>query len=341
MTENVTLSDVARAAGVSLATASRAVNGNIGRGSRSADHKRIAKIAADLGYVPDAAAQAIARGRSSILGLLVSDISDLAVTNTLYDVVASAADAHDLSPSMTSAGGNPDAVVARVRDMHRQRARSLVVAAVDGHDLTRVPGLRTALDAFERGGGRVCTLGFAIEGISSVTVDERGGSHTLATLLQGVGYRRAAVIAGSSTDPTHMARRRGLLDGFAAGGHPVAPALVVDGTDEYSATRRLLDPAATRPDVIVCVSPLETARVLAAVHDHGLSMPADVALAVCGDAPAATRGLNLARVSTPWNELAKKAVEFALLPTLGYPVKHCMEVPPNPVLGSSAPFRAA
>jgi LacI family transcriptional regulator len=279
VTDNVTLSDVARAAGVSLATASRAVNGNAGRGGRSPDHRRVAQIAADLGYVPDASAQAVARGRTSVLGLVVSDITDLAITNTLYDVVATAAETNGLSPSMASAGGRADQLVARVRDMHRQRARSLVVAAVDGHDLGQVPGLRTALDAFARSGGNACTLGFAVEGTSSVTIDETGGARSLATMLFAAGYRRPAVVTGSDADSVHQARLRGLLTGFAENSHAVRPELVLGQVDAYAATRRALTQAETRPDVVVCVSPLETTRVADAVLDEGLLVATDLGAA--------------------------------------------------------------
>lgn len=306
MSANVTLSDVARAAGVSLATASRAVNGNIGRGGRSTDHQRIAKIAAELGYVPDASAQAIARGRTSLFALVVSDMSDPAITNTLYDLVAAAADANGLTPSMSSAAGSADLLVTRVKDMHRQRARGLVVAAVNEHDPSRVPGLRTALDAFSRSGGSACTLGFTVDGTSSVTFDEEGGARTLASLIVSAGYRRPGIVCGSSTDPVHVARRRGLLAGFADGGHPVPAALVVGDVDEYTATRDMLAVPSSRPDVIVCVSPLETPRVVDAVLDSGLATPGDVAMAVCGDTATSTQTLALTRMTAPWSDAAEK-----------------------------------
>lgn len=335
MTENVTLSDVARAAGVSLATASRAVNGNLGRGGRSADHKRIAKIAAELGYVPDAGAQAIARGRSTVLGLVVSDISDLALTNTLYDVVSTTADANGLSPSMTSAAGAPELLAARVRDMHRQRARSLVVAAVDGHNASAAPGLRAALDAFTRSGGTAATLGFAVNGTSSVTIDEEGGARSVAAMLHSVGYRRPVLIHGSSSDPIHDARRRGFVAEFSDRG------IVVQGGpgdgDEYAATRRMLTSTSTRPDVIVCISSRETDRVIDAVMDEGLRVPADVALAVCGDGPTTTRGLSMTCAATPWRRAAEMAASYAMAPHPTSISTASVVLAQNPILGLSSP----
>ncbi|MFD6137779.1 LacI family DNA-binding transcriptional regulator, partial [Isoptericola sp. NPDC060257] len=69
------LQDVADRAGVSLATASRVLNGS----ARQPGAELVARVkaaAADLGYVVNAQAQALARARSGLLGLVVQDISD-------------------------------------------------------------------------------------------------------------------------------------------------------------------------------------------------------------------------------------------------------------------------
>ena len=72
----VTLSDVAREAGVSLATASRAINGSPTRTVRPDLRDRVFATAERLRYTPDANAQAVARGRTTSLGLVVHDIAD-------------------------------------------------------------------------------------------------------------------------------------------------------------------------------------------------------------------------------------------------------------------------
>src|SRR4051812_35814830 len=71
----VTLSDVARRAGVSQPTASRVLNGST---RKPAAHvvEAVRKAAAELGYIPNAQAQALARSATGLLGLLVHDIAD-------------------------------------------------------------------------------------------------------------------------------------------------------------------------------------------------------------------------------------------------------------------------
>src|SRR5512144_505877 len=70
----VTLARVAQVAGVSIATASRVLNGSTLRTVRGDLQERVMLVAADLGYTANAHAQAMARGTSTIIGLLVNDI---------------------------------------------------------------------------------------------------------------------------------------------------------------------------------------------------------------------------------------------------------------------------
>ena len=71
----VTLQDVAREAGVSLATASRVLNGSE-RKVADAYRERVGRVAQSLGYTPNMSAQATARGHSPIIALLLADIAD-------------------------------------------------------------------------------------------------------------------------------------------------------------------------------------------------------------------------------------------------------------------------
>src|SRR5688572_26742835 len=71
----VTLHDVAREAGVSLATASRALNGSE-RKVNEAYREKVLAAAARLNYTPNLSAQAVAKGSTNTVALLVADIAD-------------------------------------------------------------------------------------------------------------------------------------------------------------------------------------------------------------------------------------------------------------------------
>ncbi len=175
---------VAAAAGVSQATASRAVNGSTTR-SVPAHLRRVKEVADRLGYVPDGSAQAIARGRTSTLGLLVWSLQDPGAEQ-LSSGVADAARVAGLAPLVMSAHDDADTLVENVRAMHLLRARG-VVLALPPHFGTGRTRLVQALAAFTSSGGSVCTVSAELPGLSSVVADEPGGARSLATLLCGAG----------------------------------------------------------------------------------------------------------------------------------------------------------
>jgi DNA-binding LacI/PurR family transcriptional regulator len=90
-----TLADVAARAGVSLATASRALNGSVNRQVRKELQERVHRAARELDYSPNAQAQAMARGRTATLGLVVHDIADPYFSAIASGVIEAAA-AHGL-----------------------------------------------------------------------------------------------------------------------------------------------------------------------------------------------------------------------------------------------------
>src|SRR5690625_6231852 len=104
---SVTLSDVARVAGVSLATASRAINGSANRTVRPELGERVRAAAARLGFSPDANAQAMARGRTTTLGLIVHDIADPYFSSVAAGVSAAAEEA-GLMVNMASTAHRPE-----------------------------------------------------------------------------------------------------------------------------------------------------------------------------------------------------------------------------------------
>lgn len=88
----VTLADVARRAGVSLATASRVLNGST-RAVSDDMRARVTAAARELNYVPNAHAQALVRATTRTVGVIVHDVSDPYFAEILRGIQRSAADA--------------------------------------------------------------------------------------------------------------------------------------------------------------------------------------------------------------------------------------------------------
>ena len=154
MAGQVTLSDVAREAGVSLATASRALNGSANRTVGAELRQRVQAAAARLRYSPDGIAQAMARGRTTSLGLVVHDVADPYFA-AIAAGVTEAADEAGLMVTLASTRQEPEREVEIVRLLERQRARAVILAGARQGDEATEGAVRSALDAFRSVGGTV------------------------------------------------------------------------------------------------------------------------------------------------------------------------------------------
>ena len=183
-----TLLDVANAAGVSLATASRTLNGST-RTVNGDYRDRVLTAAAQLGYTPNLSAQAVAKGSTRTVALLVTDIADPPDAFLTAGVIDAAADA-GLTVTVTVTGGDPDRELALVRTLRGQRPRVLILAGPASPDDADSAALTAELRSFEAGGGRVVVIGN--RSLPFATVPHGEGVAALAPAgLAGTG--RAAV----------------------------------------------------------------------------------------------------------------------------------------------------
>lgn len=145
----VTLEDVARHAGVSLATASRALNGSE-RKVRADLQERVLASAAVLNYTPNAQAQAMARGRTNVIGLIVHDIADPYFASIAAGVIDTA-DAEGLLVTLASTGRSPQREVQHVANLRAQRAQGVIIVGSREFNTDRRGPLGQEIGAFESG----------------------------------------------------------------------------------------------------------------------------------------------------------------------------------------------
>jgi LacI family transcriptional regulator len=342
----VTLSQVAREAGVSLATASRAINGSATRSVREDLRARVLETARRLDYSPDPSAQAMARGRTTALGLVVHDIAD-PYFSTIAAGVARAAEREGLIVTLASTEHSPDRELAFVELARRQRSRAIILAgsrttppdagagpapaetaALAGvrSQEGRPRALESSLTAFQAAGGGVAVIGQAVGDLPVVEIDNAGGADSLARALHGIGYRRFGVLAGPPRLRTAADRTSGFLDALAELGCPAPDRDVVYGAftrdGGYEAMTELVsrshggtagDARADAPEVVFAVNDVMAVGAMAAVRDAGLSVPDDVAVAGFDDIHTlrdVTPALTTVRV--PLEEVGEIATRMAL-----------------------------
>lgn len=199
-----TLADVAALAGVSLKTASRAMNQEYGVAQGTAE--RVFAAARELGFRPNRLAQSLAGGGpSAVVGLLIPAVSDpfvAGVTGAVEEVLAT----RDLQ-LITASHGN---------DAMRQHsiASALVERRVDGLIIMPAPGDASYLRAEIGHGLMIVAMDRPLEGldVDTITVDNEAGASEVVGRLLDAGHRRVALLAGDVGLWT-LARR---LDGYQA-----------------------------------------------------------------------------------------------------------------------------
>lgn len=312
---SVTLLDVANEAGVSLATASRAFNGSTTR-TVGEDLRRRVLLAADkLNYSANAPAQAVARGRTNVIGLLVHDIADPYFSSIAAGVMK-AAEAHQLLVTLGSTMRRPERELDYLALLRGQRSRAVILAGsrIDDIDLSRALGKE--IKAFEQSGGRVVAISQQRFGLDTVVVENRGGATALAVELASLGYRHIAVLAGPPTLLTARDRLRGFEAGLSSAGVTVQTVVHGEFTRDggYLAMQQLLDSGAPL-DCVFAVNDVMAVGAMAACRDRGLRLPADLAMAGFDDI-ATLRDVHpaLTTVQLPLEQVGAAALELVVTP---------------------------
>ncbi|MFF2319298.1 LacI family DNA-binding transcriptional regulator [Arthrobacter sp. NPDC058097] len=227
-----TLTEVARLAGVSPATASRVLNGSA-RTPGPDIAERVRKAADSLGYIPNAQAQGLAKSSSGLIGLIVHDIADPYFSAIARGVQAAAQNQNKMVLLATTAGSPADERAA-VAAFAARRADSIVIAGSRSARTADRQGnaeLAAELDRYCRNGGQVGVVGHAVvgaetdEGYHVVEVPNEELAAALARELAASHAGEFVIIAGPEGLLTSDDRVRGFQRGLADAGRPPADVL--------------------------------------------------------------------------------------------------------------------
>lgn len=313
---HVTLEDVARQAGVSLATASRALNGSE-RKVREDLRVKVIDAAAKLNYAVNAHAQAMARGRTNVVGLVVHDISD-PFFSTIAAGMMQSADEHDLLLTLASTELSLERELQHVTALRAQRARAVVLAGSRRASALRRGPLGMELQAFEAGGGRAVMIGQPRLDVDTIVMENQAGGKALVKELHSLGYQKFGVLAGPADLLAASDRSLGFKKGAAEAGCPIPGHRVVNGDftrdGGYEAIGRLL---AQAPDIdcVFAVNDVMAVGAMAALRDRDLQVPRDLAVAGFDDI-STLRDItpSLTTVRMPLRKMGAMAISMVLEP---------------------------
>lgn len=325
-----TIRDVARLGGVSVATVTRTFQGS--PRVRPETSARVRAAADRLGYRPDAVAQALVRGTSNTIGLLIPSLTQ-AYWSEVADAIEARAGERGYSLVLASSRQDPERERAMLDMLYGKRADGVIVGGVVGdprtwpaarprsplvliewdatpqwdrlRELTEEPLGRSAWSLPEQ---RIANGWFA-----RLSADDVAGGTLVARHLLEQGHTRIAFLIGPPVR-THLLRLLGTRSALEEAGHRLAGVAVDEDTFEggRAMAARLLS-APERPTALVCCSDAIAVGAIRAAHELGLDVPGDVSIAGYDDVElAACLDPPLTTLRDPKRELGDLALDLVL-----------------------------
>jgi DNA-binding LacI/PurR family transcriptional regulator len=276
-----TISKVAERAGVSRTTVSHVLN-HADRVSKPL-RERVHAAIEELGYVPNPQAQSLRTGRTNLVAVLIPDILNPFYPE-LVRVIQTGLETNGLDTLIfnTDVPGGHSVEHGReyLRQVRHKRVDGLVIADFAIH--------RMHEDLLSLDLPAVFMGHLPNHAIDSVAFDDHGGCYAMGRYFAEAGHRRVAHVTGPSVFQQAIVRREGFEEGFAAHGGTPGEVLRYEGTylvpSGYEAVEQLLrEHAGQLPSAIFFANSMMARGGLAALYDHGLEAPRDIAVATFDD----------------------------------------------------------
>jgi LacI family transcriptional regulator len=306
----VTLHDVARAAGVSVATASRVLGGGSRRVAEDYRH-RVLDAATALSYSADLSARAMRRD-TDFVALVTDDLT----TYTMGVVVAAMerqARQVNAFVSVAATGGIPSRQLDTVRTLVAFRPRALVLTSSRIAATAANRPLVEELREYERRGGRVAIYGSIDLPFDSIRVDDHASARQVGEHLAATGHRRPLILAGDPHRAFAAGRTAGYVEGLVRGGvrrrdiRTVQCAVSRQGGFDAASARR------PGTDAVVAVNDAVAIGALSACHAAAVPVPELLSVTGFDDIPLAVDVTpRLTTVALPHAEIGARAVRLAL-----------------------------
>lgn len=336
----VSIKDIAKAAGVSYSTVSRALHDSplISQEVRV----QIQKIAESMGYTPNALAQSLQSHQTNSVGLLITTISDPFFADVVHGVEEEAKNA-GFSVFLATTNNEPDAEINIIETFNRRRVDGVIVASsrigpgyANRLEQIRIPVIMVNTEAEEEG-----------KFIFSASVDDYAGACQAVNHLIGLGHRRIAYLGVSNRNVSNKHRLEGYLDTLKKNSIEIQPNWIIINDDTSPGELpldfkigQMLGTEILKTDVtaIFCYCDTIAAGVMDTCHRVGLSIPHDMSIVGFDDnficeilyPPLTT-------VHQPEIEIGHKAMKMLINSLAGEDVEDVMLDPSLVIRESTAP----
>lgn len=295
--KGATIRDVAKAADVSVATVSRALN-QIDKVA-GMTRERVLKIVDELDYVPHSGARSLSTKRTDTIGVLLPDLHGEYFSELIRGIDL-AARSRGLHLLLSSSHGDPDEAAAALRAM-RSRVDSIIVM---------LPSAGEELISSRKGAAPMVFLGSGgSRDHPSFEIDNFAGALAITQHLLDTGRSRVAFLAGPADNSEARERLRGYRAAIeaAGGSERIAEGDFSEESGREAAQQFL---GRDRPDAIFCANDMMAVGCLDALRDAGIRVPDDIALAGFDDIPIARYvSPALTTAAVPIAEIGRRALE--------------------------------
>ncbi len=264
--------EIAKRAGVSVATVSRTVNRV--RSVSPEIAARVWSVINEVGYVPNTQARALVSGRSRLLGLIVSDITNPFFPELIqgFEQVAVRAGYEVL---LASTGYDPAKMANTVRRMIERKVEGVAVmtSEMENSLIEQLTDRHIPLSFLD--------VGPSAPHISNICVNYQAGVRQAVEHLRRLGHRRLAFISGPLTLKSARLRREAFLQCFTEGQLATDPPVILEGDHTLdggsSAVPELLS-APEKPTAVMCSNDVTAIGVVHGLDAEGLRAPRDLSV---------------------------------------------------------------
>lgn len=273
------IAEIARRANVSTATVSRTINqsGPV----KPATARKVWRIVAELNYYPNSHARALVSGRSRLLGLIVSDI-----TNPFFSELIRSFESHAAQQQydllITSTDYETNRMTATLRRMLERKVDGVAVMTSE-MDL----GLISELS---RRGVPIVFMDVGQMGprMSHVSIDYGNGIHQAVNHVVGLGHKHVAFISGPLDLHSARTRRQAFVEAMRLHGIVPDRRMIREGTHTAEGGRREMSALlrlSRRPTAVVASNDWTAIGALHAIQSEGLRVPEEISLVGFDDIP--------------------------------------------------------
>lgn len=275
---SITLREVAHAAGVSIATASKVLSGKPGVSARRMESVRTA--ASRLGYRPNGIAADLRRSRSTSIGLVIPDLLNSFFVELVHALEKSAS-ANGYFLVLAHADENPKVEMERIRFVLSRQVAGMILIPCQGYD--------HALEELQQCNVPVVMADRVNDSfpVNTVTTDSLHAAYMGTKYLLSLGHRRIAFAVNTLDLVNSRDRADGYLQAMNEAGLKKQVQIVMCGMSAAQAHPAMLDMLLKpdRPTALFTAGNVLTLAALRAIGDANLKLPFDLSLLSFDDAP--------------------------------------------------------